>query len=69
MLLFPRMFTFTFSWVSKRPSKHHGTALSLAKVLSFKYFHESYLLTQVKRANLHFHCKVLSITMPNHMNP
>ena len=57
-----------FYWISKRPSKHHGTALSLAKILSFKYFCESYLLKQVKRAHLHFHCKALSITTTNHIN-
>ena len=47
MLPFSR--TFTFCSINNRLCKHHGTAPSLAKILSFKYFRESSLLKQVKR--------------------
>ena len=39
MLPFSRMFT--FCWINSRPCKHLGTAPSLVKIFSFKYFRES----------------------------
>ena len=65
MLPFSRMFT--FCWINNRPCKLLGTAPSLIKIISFKYFCESSHLKQVKRA--HFRCKVLPIASPNRMNP
>ena len=39
----PRMLpfskTFTFCWINDRPCKNLGTAPSLVKIISFKYFH------------------------------
>ena len=66
-LRFLRMFT--FCWINYRPCKHHGTAPSLAKIPLFKCFRASCILKQVKRAHLHFCCKVLPIAVPNRMSP
>ena len=52
MLPFSRMFT--FCWINNRPCKHLGTAPSLVKIISFKYFRECSHLKQVKRA--YFRC-------------
>ena len=52
MLPFSTMFT--FCWINNRLCKHLGTAPSLVKIISFKYFRESSLLKQVKRAYFRF---------------
>ena len=54
MLPFSRMFT--FCWINNRPCKHLGTAPSLVKIISFKYFRESSHLKQVSEHSFAVNC-------------
>ena len=54
MLPFSRMFT--FCWINNRPCKHLGTAPSLVKIISFKYFRESSHLKQVSEHSFAVKC-------------
>ena len=54
MLPFSRMFT--FGWINNRPCKHLGTAPSLVKIISFKYFRESSHLKQVSEHSFAVKC-------------
>ena len=56
----PRMLpfskTFTFCWINDRPCKNLGTAPSLVKIISFKYFRESSHLKQVSEHSFAVKC-------------
>ena len=46
----------TFCWINNRPCKHLGTAPSLVKIISFKYFRESSHLKQVSEHSFAVKC-------------